>query len=102
VQVCSFALLVYGLIEPDVRPAIAPATTIRALLPEGRAARPTAANIFAAFAGLGYQRVRTVKPMEYIPDPISSPQAAILKTLGIASILPADVEKPSQRCEIRG
>jgi hypothetical protein len=101
VQVCSFALLVYGLIEADVRAAIAPATTIRALLPEGRAARPTAANIFAAFAGLGYQRVRTVKGMEYIPDPITSAQAAILKALGIASILPPDAEKPSQRCGIR-
>jgi hypothetical protein len=102
VQVCSFALLVYGLIEADVRAAIAPATTIRALLPEGRAARPTAANIFAAFAGLGYQRVRTGKGIEYIPDPITSAQAAILKALGIASILPPDAEKTSQRCGIRG
>jgi len=102
VQVCSFALLVYGLIEADVRAAIAPATTIRALLPEGRAARPTAANIFAAFAGLGYQRVRMVKGMEYIPDPLTSAQAAILKALAIASILPPDAEKPSRRCGIRG
>jgi hypothetical protein len=40
--------------------------------------------------------------MEYIPDPITSAQAAILKALGIASILPPDAEKPSQRCGIRG
>jgi transposase len=102
VQVCSFALLVYGLIEADVRAGIAPAKTIPALLPEGRAARPTAANIFAAFAGVGYQRARTRKGLEYIPDPITSAQSAILKALGIASILPPQAEKPSAGCGIRG
>ena len=102
VQVCSFALLVYGLIEADVRAAIAPAQTIKALLPEGRAARPTSANIFAAFAGAGYQRARTTNGLEYIPDPITSAQAAILKALGIASTLPPQAEKPSARCGIRG
>lgn len=101
VQVCSFALLVYGLIEADVRAAIAPARTIKALLPEGRAARPTAANIFAAFAGVGYRRARTARGLEYIPDPVTSAQAAILDALGIASILPPQAEKPSVRCGIR-
>ena len=43
-----------------------------------------------------------MKGMEYIPDPITSAQAAILKTLAIASILPPDAEKPSRRCGIRG
>jgi transposase len=102
VQVCSFALLVYGLVEADVRAAIAPAHTIKALLPEGRAARPTAANIFAAFAGAGYQRARTTKGLEYIPDPITPAQAAILKALGIAFILPPAAKKSTQRCGIRG
>jgi transposase len=102
VQVCSFALLVYGLIEAEVRAAIAPAQTIKALLPEARAARPTSANIFAAFAGAGYQRARTTNGLEYIPDPITSAQAAILKALGIASTLPPQAEKPSARCGIRG
>src|SRR5712692_205503 len=101
VQVCSFALLVYGLIEADVRAAIAPAHTIKALLPEGRAARPTAANIFAAFTGAGYQRARTARGLEYIPDPMTPAQAAILKALGIPSILPSQAEKPSVRCGIR-
>src|SRR5204862_1087199 len=72
VQVCSFALLVYGLIEADVRAAIAPATTIRALLPERRAGRPTSAHICAAFAGRGYQRGPTVTSRECVPDPSSS------------------------------
>jgi transposase len=88
VQVCSIALLVYGLIETDIRAAIAPARTIPALLPEGRAARPTAANIFAAFTGLGYQRARTTNGLEYIPDPITQAQSLILAALEIPSILP--------------
>src|SRR5207244_4526700 len=41
VAVCSMALMVYGLVEADVRQAIAPQRTIPGLLPEGRAARPT-------------------------------------------------------------
>jgi hypothetical protein len=88
IQVCSIALLVYGLIETDVRAALAPARTIPALLPEGRAARPTAANIFAAFAGLGYQRTRTSNGLECIPDPITPAQNLILAALKVPSILP--------------
>jgi len=88
VQVCSIALLVYGLVETEVRATIAPARTIPALLPEGRAGRPTAANIFAAFTGLGYQRARTSNGLECIADPITPAQSLILAALGIGSILP--------------
>jgi uncharacterized protein DUF4277/DDE family transposase len=101
VQVCSIALLVYGLIESDVRAAIAPARTIPALLPEGRAARPTAANVFAAFTGLGYQRARTARGLEYLPDPLTPAQTSILNALGIPSILPPRADTPSKRCGIR-
>jgi hypothetical protein len=89
VGVCSIALLVYGLIETEVRRAIAPARTVAGLLPEGRAARPTAENIFRAFAGLGYQRARTVNGLEEIPDPLTAVQRAILEALEIKSILPS-------------
>jgi uncharacterized protein DUF4277/DDE family transposase len=101
VQVCSIALLVYGLIESEVRAAIAPARSISGLLPEGRAARPTGANIFAAFAGLGYQRVRTVNGLEYLPDRVTQAQAAILTALGIPSILPTQASTPARVCGIR-
>jgi hypothetical protein len=101
VQVCSMALLVYGLIESEVRKAIAPARTLPGLLPEGRAARPTAANIFAAFAGVGYQRTRTTNGMEYIPDALTPAQGAILKALRLPSILPPGATMPSKRCGIR-
>ena len=96
------ALLVYGLIESEVRQAIAPARAIPALLPEGRAARPTAANIFAAFAGLGFQRARTTSGLEYLPDLVTPAQSAILAALGLSSILPAGATMPSTRCGIRG
>jgi Domain of unknown function (DUF4277)/Transposase DDE domain len=89
VGVCSIALLVYGLIETQLRDAIAPARTIPALLPEGRAARPTAENVFRAFSGLGYQRARTTTGLEEIPDPLTSAQKAILTALAIRSILPS-------------
>ncbi|MGH2669069.1 MAG: IS1634 family transposase, partial [bacterium] len=88
VQVCSLALLVYGLVEAEVRQAIAPARTIPGLLPEGRTARPTAANIVGAFTGLGFQRARTTNGLEAIPDPTTPAQKAILEALGIASITP--------------
>jgi transposase len=102
VQVCSIALLVYGLIESEVRRGIAPARSILGLLPEGRAARPTAANIFAAFGGLGYQRVQTANGLEYIPDAVTAAQHAILATLGLSSILPEGATMPSRQCGIRG
>lgn len=102
VQVCSFALLVYGLVEAQVRAGIAPARTIRALLPEGRAARPTAANIFAAFAGRGYRRVRTTKGLEWLTEPVSPAQATILKAMGITSTLPPSIENSAARCGMQG
>ena len=67
VGVCSIALLIYGLIETELRQAIAPARTIAGLLPEGRSARPTAENIFRAFTGLGYQRARTSNGLQRNP-----------------------------------
>ena len=89
VGVCSIALLVYGLIETELRQAIAPARTIAGLLPEGRSARPTAENIFRAFTGLGYQRARTSNGLEQIPDPVTPAQRSILDALDITSILPS-------------
>jgi transposase len=89
VAVCSIALLVYGLVEAETRRAIAPARTIDGLLPEQRAARPTAENIFRAFVGLGFQRVRTTTGLEAIPDPLSPAQQAIIDALDITSVLPS-------------
>jgi transposase len=88
IAVCSIALLIYGLIETETRRAIAPARTIHSLLPEQRAARPTAENIFRLFVGLGFQRARTTTGLEAIPDPLTPAQHSILDALGIDSVLP--------------
>ncbi len=88
VAVCSIAVLIYGLIETETRRAIAPARNIEGLLPEQRAGRPTAENIFRAFVGLGFQRVRTTTGLQAIPDPLSAAQQAIIDALQITSVLP--------------
>jgi transposase len=88
VAVCSIALLIYGLIETETRRAITPARTIKGLLPEQRAARPTAENIFRAFTALGFQRVRTTTGLQTIPDPLTPAQQTILAALQIATIIP--------------
>jgi hypothetical protein len=53
VSVVGLALVIFGLIETDLRGAAGSDATLEGLLPEGRAARPTARNILAAFQGLG-------------------------------------------------
>lgn len=88
VAVCSIALLIYGLVETETRRAIAPTRTIDGLLPEQRAARPTAENIFRVFTGLGFQRARTTTGLEAIPDPLTPAQQTILDALNIDSALP--------------
>jgi transposase len=88
VSVCAYAVMVYGLIEAAVRRGIAPARTLPGLLPEGRSARPTAPNIFAAFAKLGFQRVRTREGLRQLTDPLTPAQQRILSTLGVDSIAP--------------
>ena len=54
----------------------------------GQGCPATAENIFKAFSGTGYQRVRTDKGIQYVVDPLSPAQAKILEALGISSVLP--------------
>lgn len=51
--VVGISLLVFGLLEADLRHRLGAAQTMPGLLPEGRAAKPTGRNILAAFQGLG-------------------------------------------------
>jgi transposase len=53
ISIVGLALLLYGLIETDLRHALGPDQHLPGLLPEGRAARPTGRNILATFQGLG-------------------------------------------------
>jgi transposase len=52
IAVIGIALLIYGLIEADLRAALGPDTTLPGLLPEHRDAVPTARAVLAAFTDL--------------------------------------------------
>jgi uncharacterized protein DUF4277/DDE family transposase len=53
ISIVGIALLIFGLIEAQTRAALGEDQQLPGLLPEGRAARPTARNILSAFQGLG-------------------------------------------------
>ncbi len=52
IAVIGIALLVYGLIEADLRAALGPDTPLHGILPEHRDAVPTARAVLAAFTDL--------------------------------------------------
>lgn len=80
ISIVGLALLIYGLIESDLRQALGPDTHLPGLLPEGRAARPTGRNILAAFQGLG----ATYTPHGLRLDRLTNTQRQILNHLNIA------------------
>jgi len=80
IGVVGLALLVFGLIEADLRRALGPQETLPGLLPEGRAARPTGRSILAAFQGLGL----TYTADGIVLDRLTATQRRILDALGVA------------------
>jgi hypothetical protein len=58
VSTVGIALLIFGLIESQTRKALGDDEQLPGLLPEGRAAKPTARNILTAFQGLGLTYTR--------------------------------------------
>jgi len=79
VSIVGLALLIYGLIETDLRHALGDDHQLPGLLPEGRAARPTGRNILAAFQGLG----ATYTPHGLRLDRLTTTQRTILDLLRI-------------------
>jgi transposase len=77
--VVGIALLVFGLLEADLRARLRPAQTMPGLLPEGRAAKPTGRNILAVFQGLGL----TYTTHGPVLDRLSPTQRRILALLDI-------------------
>lgn len=79
VAVVGLALVVFGLIESEVRKALGDEEELPGLLPEGRSARPTGRNILGCFQGLGltYTRDGTVL------DRLTTTQRRILEFLGV-------------------
>ncbi|HTE67851.1 MAG TPA: IS1634 family transposase [Actinomycetes bacterium] len=79
VSIVGLALVIFGLIQADLRHALGPDQQLDGLLPEGRAARPTGRNILAAFQGLGL----TYTPDGIVLDRLTSTQRRILQLLKI-------------------
>jgi transposase len=79
VSIVGLALVIFGLIEADLRHVLGPDQQLDGLLPEGRAARPTGRNILAAFQGLGL----TYTHDGIVLDRLTGTQRRILQLLNI-------------------
>ncbi len=89
VSVVGLALLLFGLIEADLRRRLAPGQSqLPGLLPERRAAKPTGRNIFAAFEGLAL----TYSASGPVLDRLSPIQRIILALLDIPLPWPEQAE----------
>jgi hypothetical protein len=78
-SIVGIALLIFGLIESQLRHALGDEAQLPGLLPEGRAAKPTGRNILAAFGGLGL----TYTPHGIRLDRLTHTQRQILDLLDI-------------------
>jgi hypothetical protein len=80
IGVVGIALLIFGVIEADLRRRVsAEQPQLPGLLPEGPAAKPTGRNILAAFNGLGF----TYTPSGPVLDRLTPTQRQILALLDI-------------------
>ncbi|MGH2746107.1 MAG: IS1634 family transposase [Thermoleophilaceae bacterium] len=84
VSIIGIALLVFGLIEAQLRKRLADTTDgqqqlMPGLLPEGRAAKPTGRNVLGAFQGLGL----TYTPTGIALDRLTPTQRRILELLDV-------------------
>jgi Domain of unknown function (DUF4277)/Transposase DDE domain len=78
-SIVGIALLIFGLIETQLRRALADDEQLPGLLPEGRAAKPTGRNVLAAFQGLGL----TYTPNGIRLDRLTHTQRRVLELLEI-------------------
>ena len=88
IAVIGIALLIFGLIEAELRAALGPGVPLPGILPENRAAIPTARAALAAFDGLHL----TYTPAGPVLDHLTSIQRTILALLNIPLPWP---EKPA-------
>jgi hypothetical protein len=88
IAVIGIALLLFGLIEAELRAALGANVPLPGILPEGRAAKPTARAVLAAFDGLHL----TYTPAGIVLDHLSPVQRQILALLNISLPWP---EKPA-------
>jgi hypothetical protein len=88
IAIIGIALLIFGLIEAELRAALGPGVPLPGILPEGRAAVPTARAVLAAFDGLHL----TYTPAGIVLDQLTQVQRTILAHLNIPLPWP---EKPA-------
>lgn len=79
IAVVGIALLIFGLIEADLRRALGPGTPLAGILPEHRDAVPTARAVLTTFAGLH----ATYTPSGLVLDRLTGTQRLILAYLNI-------------------
>lgn len=94
VGVIGIALLVFGLIEADLRRALGDGVALPGILPEGRAARPTARAALAAFDQLSV----IYTPAGLVLDRLTAVQRMILALLDVPLPWPESGEVGPQRC----
>jgi len=94
VSIVGLALLVFGLIEAELRRALADKERLPGLLPEGRAAPPTGRNILAAFQGLGL----THAPSGIVLDRLTRTQRRILELLQVPLPWPEQGKVDALKC----
>jgi transposase len=88
VSIVGIALLVFGLIEADVRRCLpSRGARLPGLLPENRSAKPTGRNILAAFEGLGLTYARSGPVL----DCLTQPQRTVFALLGVPLPWPEDM-----------
>jgi hypothetical protein len=92
VSVVGIALLIFGLIEADLRRALGPNTPLPGLLGEGRAAKPTGRSILTAFADLHL----TYTPTGPTLDRLTHTQRTILAHLDIPLPWPEMIAKAQE------
>jgi transposase len=79
ISIIGLALLVFGIIEAEVRRGLGPRQPLLGILPENRAAPPTARSIYAAFQGLGLTYTEEGPRL----DPLTATQRRILQLLDV-------------------
>ena len=80
IAVIGIALLIFGLIEAELRAALGDNVALPGILPEGRAAKPTARAALSAFDGLSV----TYTPAGLVLDRLTQVQRVILALLGVS------------------
>jgi len=93
ISIVGLALVVFGLIEIELRRALGD-QRLDGLLPEGRAARPTGRNILAAFQGLGLTYTAT----GIVLDRLTHTQRRILELLEVPVPWPEQGRLDAPKC----